>query len=86
MATEARRLTTQPPKSAFTGDCKELNKNAPTKSEIKRASIIRNMNNTQMTPDKDKGPGTNNMKWRFGDRIKAASTNVRGMRDPIKRE
>ena len=86
MATEARRLTTQPPKLAFKGDYKKQNKDALAKSEIKRAKLIRNMNNTQMIPDKNREPDTNKMKWKYGDIIKVASTNVRGMRDPIKRE
>ena len=41
---------------------------------------------THMMPDKDKEPGAYKMKWKCGDIIKAASANVRGMGDPIKRE
>ena len=44
------------------------------------------MNHTQMIPDKNKEPDTNKMKWKYGDIIKAASANVRGVGDPIKRE
>ena len=44
--------------------------------------MIRNMNNTHIILDKSKEPGTNKNKWKYGDIIKAASANVRGMRDP----
>lgn len=80
MAAEARRLITQPPKSAFKGDYKDQNRSAPTKSHIKTASVVRQMNNTQWIPNKDKEPGTNKMKWKYGDIIKVASTNVRVIR------
>ena len=86
MATEARRLTTQPPKLASKGDYKKQNKDALTKSGTKRTNIIRDMNSTQMIPDRNTEPDTNKMKWKYGDTIQAASANVRGMRDPIKRE
>ena len=86
MATEARRITTQPPKSAYKGDRNEQNRNAPTKDTKTRASIIRGMGRTQKVPSKDREPDTNKMKWKYGETIKAASINVRGMRDPVKRE
>ena len=44
------------------------------------------MNRTQRTPDKDKDPDNNKMKWNYGETIKVASINVRGVRDPVKRE
>ena len=86
MATEARRVTTQPPKSAYNGDHKEQNINAPNKVTKTRASIIRGLSRTQNIPDKDKEPDTNKMKWKYGETIKVASINVRGMGDPAKRE
>ena len=43
------------------------------------------MNNTQALQNKVKEPGTNETNWKYGDVIKVASANVRGMRDPIKR-
>ena len=86
MATEARRITTQPPKSAYKGGHNEQNRNAPDKVTKTRASIIRGMSRTQKVPSKDREPDTNKMKWKYGETIKVASTNVRGMRDPVKRE
>ena len=86
MATEARRRTTQPPKLVFKGDYKIQNGSAPNKPARTRTSIIRGMNNTQRIPNEEKEPDTNKMKWKYGDVRKAASTNVRGLRDPVKRE
>ena len=85
MATEARRITTQPPKSAYKGYHKEQSKNAPNKVTKTRAGIIRSMSRTQKTPNKDEADN-NKMKWKYGETIKVASINVRGMRDPVKRE
>ena len=51
-----------------------------------RASIIIEMNDTQRTPNKDTEPDTSKMKWKYGDITQVASTNVRGLRDPVKRE
>ena len=39
-----------------------------------------------MILNKDKEPGTDKMKRKYGDIIEAAGANVRGMRDPTKRE
>ena len=86
MATEARQITTQPPKSAYKGYRKEQNKYAPKKITKTRAGIIRSMNRTRRIPNKDKDPDNNKMKWKYGETIKVASINVRGMRDPVKRE
>ena len=44
------------------------------------------MNRTQRIPNKDKDPDSNKMKWKYGEKMKIASINVRGMRDPVKRE
>ena len=86
MATEARRVATQPPKSAYKGDHREQNINAPTKLIETRASIVRGSSRTRKIPDKDKEPDTNKMKWKYGETVKVASINVRGMGDPVKRE
>ena len=86
LATEARRITTQPPKSAYTGDRKEQHRQAPNKITKTRAGIVRHMNRTQRIPNKDKDPDNSKMKWEYGETMKIASINVRGMRDPVKRE
>ena len=44
------------------------------------------MNRTQRIPNKDKDPDNNKMKWKYGETMKIASINVRGMRVPVKRE
>ena len=56
LATEARRITTQPPKSAYKGDHKEQHKQTPSKTNKTRAGIIRRMNRTQRNPDKNEDP------------------------------
>ena len=84
-ATEARRITTQPPKSAYKGDHKEQHKQTPNKTNKTRAGIIRSMNRTQRIPDKNKDPDCNIMKWKYGEKMKIASINVRGVRDPVKK-
>ena len=71
---------------AYKGDYNTQNRNAPNKQIRTRASLIREMSNTQNIPNKDKEPGTNKMKWKYGEIITAASINVRGLRDPAKRE
>ena len=86
LATEARRITTQPSKSAYKGYHKEQHKQTPNKTNKTRAGIIRSMNRTQIVPDKNKGPDCNKMKRKYGEKMKIASINVRGMRDPVKRE
>ena len=62
------------------------NINAPNKFIKTRTSIIRGLSRTQKIPDKDKEPDTNKMKWKYGETVKVASINVRGMGDPVKRE
>ena len=86
LATEARIITTQPPKMAYKGDHKEQHKRTPNKANKTRAGTIRSMNRAQGTPNKNKDPYSNKMKWKYGEKIKIASINVRGMRDPVKRE
>ena len=54
LATEARRITTQHPKSAYKGDHREQHKQTPNKTNKTRAGIIRRMNRTQRIPDKTK--------------------------------
>ena len=44
------------------------------------------MNRTQGTPNKNKDPYSNKMKWKYGEKVKVASISVRGMRDPVKRD
>ena len=39
-----------------------------------------------MMPDRSEEPSTNKMKWKYGDILKAASANVRGIRNPITRD
>ena len=73
------------PKSAYKGYHNEQ-KCAPNKISKTRAGIIRSTNRTQRIPNKDNDPDNNNMKWRYGETIKVASINVRGMEDPVNRE
>ena len=68
LATEARRITTQPSKSAYKGDHRKQHKHTPNKTYKTRAGIIRRMNGTQRTPDKNKDPDSNNMKWKYGEK------------------
>ena len=51
-----------------------------------RAKIIRNMNNTQHTSDKAQEPEVYKMKWKYVEIMRIGSTNIKIMRDPVKRE
>ena len=68
LATEARRITTQPPKMAYKGDHKEQQKRTPNKANKTRAGTIRSMNRAQGTPNKSKDPYSNKMKWKYGEK------------------
>ena len=85
MATEARRVTHNPLNQPIKAIIKN-SINAPNKVTKTRASIARGLSRTQKIPNKDKELDTNRMKWKCGETIKVASINVRGMRDPVKRE
>ena len=44
------------------------------------------MNNTQHIRDKAQEPEVYKMKWKYAEVMRIGSTNIRGMKDPVKRE
>ena len=44
------------------------------------------MSNTQHIKDKAQEPEVHKMKWKYAEIMKIGSTNIRGVRDPAKRE
>ena len=86
MATKARQLAKQPPNKAFNDDKYDEKQNSPENNIHTRANIIIGMNKTQHINDKPHDPEVNKMKWKYAEVMRIGSTNIRGMRDPVKRE
>ena len=89
LATKARQLAKQPPKKACKDETYNEQQHSPENKTNKthtRAKLIRNMNNTQHIKDKTQEPEVHKMKWKYAEIMKVGSTNIRGMRDPVKRE
>ena len=86
MATKARQLAKQPPTKVFKDEWKERRQTLPEQETHTRAHIMRNINRTQHIQDKTHEPAINRMKWKCAEVLKIGSTNIRGMRDPVKRE
>ena len=86
MATKARQLAKQPPKTVFKDESNDEQQNSPENTTHTRAHIIRNMNKTQHIQGKSHEPDINKMKWTYAEIMKIGSTNIRRMRNPVKRE
>ena len=85
MATKARQLAKQPPNKAFKDEVYNEPQNSPENKIHTRAKIIRNMNNTQHIRDKAQEPEVYKMKWKYAEVMRIGITNIRGMKDPVKR-
>ena len=89
MATKARQLAKQPPNKVFKDETCNVQQNSPENNANEahtRAKLIRNMNNTQHIRDKAQEPEVYKMKWGYAEIMRIGGTNIRGMRDPAKRE
>ena len=82
---EPDNVQSKPPKRLLKTRTLKSNTTAPQTPHT-RANIIRGMNKTQHINNKSHEPDINKMKWKYAEIMRIGSTNIRAMRDPVKRE